>query len=167
MQSERDTQRVNDSGATGRVSHLASVFQETGISPFSTPAFFEHHPFDPLSGDEIRAASAVCKAYARNQGIQTVRFNTVTLKVVFGCLACMQELAARTRRWLAARLTGCTRSCLRQLSFAEQELIWPGRAASESALGRQGSDIQSNTPFWSACALKRTLIHRSRPRKRC
>ena len=39
------------------------------------------HPLDALSADEITAAAQACKQYAAAQGVASLLYNTVTLKV--------------------------------------------------------------------------------------
>ena len=39
------------------------------------------HPLDPLSAAEMSAAAEACRQYAAAQGVASLRFNTITLKV--------------------------------------------------------------------------------------
>eukprot|EP00611_Tribonema_gayanum_P006349 TRINITY_DN15646_c0_g2_i1.p3 TRINITY_DN15646_c0_g2~~TRINITY_DN15646_c0_g2_i1.p3 ORF type:complete len:131 (-),score=40.61 TRINITY_DN15646_c0_g2_i1:1223-1615(-) len=38
------------------------------------------HILDPLTAEEISSAAAACKAHAAEQGVSSLRFNTITLK---------------------------------------------------------------------------------------
>ncbi|EFJ39825.1 copper amine oxidase [Volvox carteri f. nagariensis] len=38
------------------------------------------HPLDPLSPDEIRQAADVCRLYAKQEGVEALRFNVITLQ---------------------------------------------------------------------------------------
>ena len=65
---------------TGLVQHLFSVITPRhGAAPSdSNPT---HHPLDPLSAEEIRAAAQACKQYAAAAGLPELRFNAITLQV--------------------------------------------------------------------------------------
>lgn len=47
----------------------------------------DHHPLDQLTVEEIGAAAAACRERAASLGIPALRFNSVSAKVVPGCVA--------------------------------------------------------------------------------
>ena len=65
---------------TGLVQHLFSVItpRPAAIPIEQNPT---HHPLDPLSAEEIRAASRACKQYGATVGLAGLRFNAITLQV--------------------------------------------------------------------------------------
>lgn len=40
----------------------------------------KYHPLDALTADEIRQAAAVCRAYAKQEGLEQLRFNVISLQ---------------------------------------------------------------------------------------
>lgn len=56
------------------------------------------HPLDPLSAAEMTAAAAACRAKAAAEGVERLRFNTITLKVLVK-LRCWTNGAASQGSW--------------------------------------------------------------------
>lgn len=51
------------------------------------------HPLDPLTHDEIKAASNAVKAAAADKKLSFLRFNVVTLAVCCSCFPLSQKLS--------------------------------------------------------------------------
>jgi Cu2+-containing amine oxidase len=76
-----------------------------------------HHPLDPLTEEEVKAAADSCKQHAASLGLPPLRFNTVTLQVQHAVLtavlyrACSRPYVFHTiqnqRCILALELAGC------------------------------------------------------------
>jgi hypothetical protein len=61
-----------------------------------------HHPLDPLTEEEVKAAADSCKQHAASLGLPPLRFNTITLQVQHAvltavlCSACSRSYVFQT-----------------------------------------------------------------------